>query len=213
MTTTTTTTTTIEIGTFWSTFKTSEDKLWLVQDYTKGWYAVEAIDDDAQTTGETMKLRAKDFHMQYEFNNGEFYAIQPMSIFEGPEAIKAEIEILAEDTEITTKATKATKTRSANPMAMHIQRYATSYQKVKTANCHSKICGDELSILMMNYSLEVIVKVASIIKAKDLEVAYAGLNNGQKRMNAGNIIRNALKNGIATIADLAGMFEQTKIGM
>jgi len=36
---------------------------------------------------------------------------------------------------------------------------------------------------------------------------------GQKRMNAGNIIRNALKNGILTIGDFAGMFEQTKIGM
>ena len=59
-------------------------------------------------------------------------------------------------------------------------------------------CGDDLSHRLMGMSPEAVVEMAERLlglNAGEWAEKYAGLNRGQKRMNAGNRIRAAIKAG------------------
>lgn len=69
----------------------------------------------------------------------------------------------------------------------------------------SKRCGDELSVLLTGLDADTAIRLAE--KVLDLETdflmaKYASLNEGQRRMNAGNRIRGGLKREDIGIKDV-----------
>lgn len=89
-------------------------------------------------------------------------------------------------------------------MAHHLQRYREAYTTVKNASGgKSKICNDELSQMLSWSTPDFVVSIAEhVLGRSDIVDKYAGLNEGQKRMSAGNLIRNAMKRGDIVIDDV-----------
>jgi len=64
----------------------------------------------------------------------------------------------------------------------------------------SIVCGDDVSTALAGVELEALIKFA---KANGVDTdKYAHLNNGQKRMNIGNRLRNLVKKGEVELAAL-----------
>ena len=62
-------------------------------------------------------------------------------------------------------------------------------------------CGDNLAVFLRGKSLEDVFKLAEqhLPGGNELRARYANLNTGQQRMNVGNRLRAALKDGLWTI--------------
>jgi len=96
-------------------------------------------------------------------------------------------------------------------MAGTLNAYRGNYEPSLSACGRKSLnCGDDLAGLLAGLEPEQVIKLAEL--ALDLEVGtlqakYEALNPGQKRMNAGNRIRAAIKRGdldVATIKTAAG---------
>lgn len=62
-------------------------------------------------------------------------------------------------------------------------------------------CGDSLAVFLRGKDLEAVYKLAEqhLPGGNELRARYANLNTGQQRMNVGNRLRAALKDGLWTI--------------
>jgi hypothetical protein len=89
-------------------------------------------------------------------------------------------------------------------MASHLNQYRAAYETVKSATGNkSKVCGDDLShLLAMMLPDDVIALATYVLDRDDLFARYGSLNEGQKRMNAGNLLRNAIKREEITVDDI-----------
>ncbi|HDM8070307.1 TPA: hypothetical protein ACK21Z_002610 [Vibrio harveyi] len=71
-------------------------------------------------------------------------------------------------------------------------------------------CGDELQMLLKGFSPMDVIAIAEKLldmNSGDLLRRYSHLNNGQKRMNAGNRIRSLIKKGQKTVEDVHAAIE------
>lgn len=62
--------------------------------------------------------------------------------------------------------------------------------------------GDDVATFLRAFAPDRVVKIASALLDEDFNKRYGHLNAGQRRMNAGNRIRNAIKRGDTTMKDL-----------
>jgi hypothetical protein len=94
---------------------------------------------------------------------------------------------------------------SASGSSMNLlAQYRGQYQKVNNASGRvSRHCGDRVANTLARLTPDQVVNLASELLGEDLATKYAHLNPGQRRMNAGNAIRQGLKNGAITEAGLA----------
>lgn len=84
-----------------------------------------------------------------------------------------------------------------------LKRYRSQYEP--HANRDSGISldnGDDVATLLRAFAPDRVVQIASVLLDEDLNKRYGKLNAGQRRMNAGNRIRNAIKRGDVTMKDL-----------
>jgi hypothetical protein len=92
------------------------------------------------------------------------------------------------------------------PMNEILNEYRKGYEDSKTPNGRaSKRCGDELSVLLTGMDGDEAIKLAEKLLALEeglLMEKYESLNEGQRRMNAGNRIRGSLKREDITIKDV-----------
>lgn len=75
----------------------------------------------------------------------------------------------------------------------------------KTASGNVSVhCGDELAVFLRGKSLEQVFEIAARAfgTGNGLKAKYAHLNVGQQRMNVGNRIRAAIKDGHLTVEQL-----------
>lgn len=92
------------------------------------------------------------------------------------------------------------------PMNEILNEYRKGYEDSKTPNGRaSKRCGDELSIILTGLDGDEAIRLAEQLLALEegeLMAKYESLNEGQRRMNAGNRIRGGLKREDITIKDV-----------
>lgn len=81
---------------------------------------------------------------------------------------------------------EAPKPKGKRGLAATMARYRAGY-------VDGKSCGDNVASRLAGMSLDAVLAEASALCGEDLAVRYAHLNNGQKRMTAGNRIRSAAK--------------------
>ena len=75
----------------------------------------------------------------------------------------------------------------------------------KTAKGNVSVhCGDELAVFLRGKSLEQVYEIAAKAfgTGNGLKAKYSHLNTGQQRMNVGNRIRAAIKDGHLTVQQL-----------
>jgi hypothetical protein len=124
---------------------------------------------------------------------------------EAENTTEADIEDLAEDS----APEESAEAKPRNPMSQHIIGHSKNYVTSLNVNGDkTRICGDELSVVLLKFSVDEIVQMAGTIKGCSLVEKYAALNPGQRRMNAGNIIRSALKKGKVTISAIEKMLDE-----
>jgi len=73
-----------------------------------------------------------------------------------------------------------------------------SYVKIKVGGRRTLICGDAVSMAMKELDCDEALSVAAgllSINREELVVKYEHLNNGQIKMAANNLLRNAIKRG------------------
>ena len=91
-------------------------------------------------------------------------------------------------------------------MSKRLDRYRKDYHdSVSYSGKKSKVSGDEVSLALMGLTPEAVMKAAENIldlAEGELAVKYAHLNPGQRRMNAGNRIRAAVKREDITIDEV-----------
>ena len=80
-------------------------------------------------------------------------------------------------------------------MANHINKYRSTYETTRNWKGNkTKVTGDDLSHRLLALTPDEVVELASnLLDRDDLHAKYFKLNPGQRRMNAGNLIRNAMK--------------------
>lgn len=96
----------------------------------------------------------------------------------------------------------------ARTLAEHAKNYTDS---VSYKGTKSKICGDTISVELQGLDPDQVIDVAERVLAMDpgtLAMKYAHLNNGQRRMNAGNRIRGAVKKEVTTNESVLGTIKQ-----
>ena len=75
----------------------------------------------------------------------------------------------------------------------------------KTAGGNTSVhCGDDLAVFLRGKSLEQVYELATKVfgPGNGLRARYGHLNPGQQRMNVGNRLRAAVKDGFVTVAGL-----------
>ena len=91
-------------------------------------------------------------------------------------------------------------------MSSQLEKYRKNYlDSVSSSGKKSKISGDEVSLALVNLTPEEVMEAAEKILGLpdgELKARYDHLNPGQKRMNAGNGVRAAIKRGDITIDDM-----------
>ena len=91
--------------------------------------------------------------------------------------------------------------------ARHLAAYKPNYFPTKSAVGNSSLHnGDPLAMTLAESSPEEVMEVAEVIaglKKGELAARYVKLNNGAKRMNAGNIIRARVKSEVVTVDEVA----------
>lgn len=94
-------------------------------------------------------------------------------------------------------------------MTSHMNKYRENYSDaVSYAGKKSKVSGDEVSLLLIGLSPEEVMKAAEEVlglPVDELVNRYGKLNAGQRRMNAGNRIRAAIKRGDITFKQVEGV--------
>ena len=92
------------------------------------------------------------------------------------------------------------------PMNEILNDYRKEYEDSTTPQGRaSKRCGDELSILLTGLDADTAIRIAETVLALEEDMLlekYASLNEGQRKMNAGNRIRGGLKREDITIKDV-----------
>lgn len=111
---------------------------------------------------------------------------------------KEQDKTIATDEEVKAKPT----------MSAQMRKHRESYQDTVSYNNRlSKNNGDEVAQLLAGATPAAVVAAAEQLcgfKDGELLAKYAHLNNGQRRMNAGNRIRSQVKKGEVTIDQLKG---------
>lgn len=83
-----------------------------------------------------------------------------------------------------------------------LAKYRGGYENSTTAHGHKSKCnGDKVARALEGHTPETVMAAAEILLGMaqgELVAKYAKLNPGQRRMNSGNRIRNAVKKGIIT---------------
>lgn len=98
-------------------------------------------------------------------------------------------------------------------VATKMSRTLTAHRKgYVSARSHtgkfSQHCGDDLAVMLSGSDPTTICAVAEKVrdlKGGELTERYAHLNQGQIRMNSGNLIRGAIKDGFTTVDAVATM--------
>jgi hypothetical protein len=114
---------------------------------------------------------------------------------------------------MTRKSKTETKTAKATPvdaptrtekrsMSATLRKHRDKYVHTDGYNGLSINCGDDVATMLRMFEPDRVIAIAEAVlpgvKTGELAARYARLNNGQKRMNAGNRIRAALKRGAIT---------------
>lgn len=89
-------------------------------------------------------------------------------------------------------------------MAAQLRKHRAKYQTTSTNDRLSLDNGDDVATLLRGATPEQVVAAAEVLlglPTGELAAKYAKLNNGQRRMNAGNRIRGAIKRGDKTAAE------------
>ena len=92
-------------------------------------------------------------------------------------------------------------------MSSTLNRYRETYEDTAAYSGRlSKHNGDDVAKLLAGATPEAVIAAAEVLlklEEGELETRYASLNPGQRRMNAGNRIRAAIKRGDAEVGQLA----------
>lgn len=100
----------------------------------------------------------------------------------------------------------ATENTTPATMAQHLRKYRAKYVKTHGYNKQGSLDnGDNVAKLLRSLEPARVVALAEVVLGKktgELAERYANLNLGQKRMNSGNLIRNAVKRGDTTAAKI-----------
>ena len=87
-----------------------------------------------------------------------------------------------------------------------LAKYRGGYANARSASgSKSKICGDELSRTLEGLDANQVMSIAELVLGlakNELVRKYEKLNEGQKRMNSGNRLRNAVKKGKISIEQI-----------
>jgi hypothetical protein len=98
--------------------------------------------------------------------------------------------------------TEAVLVRPAKRKAETLRKYRATYERYQTASGELSLDnGDAVAQLLRATRLEVVLAAADVVAKKPAGFhaeRYAARNNGAKRMNAGNVLRGAVKRGDAT---------------
>jgi len=92
-------------------------------------------------------------------------------------------------------------------MSATLRKHRVGYQATKAASGHASLDnGDAIAQILRGLQPDAVVKLAERVvqgyTEGELAERYAKLNQGQRRMNAGNLIRNAAKRGELKVADV-----------
>lgn len=91
-------------------------------------------------------------------------------------------------------------------MSKTLNKYRAGYEPSISASGRKSLnTGDAVAHLLAGMDAITVVQVAEAVlgfEGGELVEKYNNLNNGQKRMNAGNRIRSAVKRGDITVKDL-----------
>ena len=96
------------------------------------------------------------------------------------------------------KVEAKTETKTKASMSDTLKKYRGGYVKTDGYNKQSINNGDGIASLLKMFNPEQVMTIAETtlgLKKNELAKRYDHLNPGQKRMNAGNCIRAALKRG------------------
>ena len=86
-----------------------------------------------------------------------------------------------------------------------LKKYRHNYVRVKGYNGESLCNGDNVASFLAQFEPDRVVRLAEValeLEAGELSAKYGKLNPGQRRMNAGNRIRAAVKRKDLTLAAL-----------
>ena len=92
-------------------------------------------------------------------------------------------------------------------MAQTLRKHRANYQPVKAYSGKPSLDnGGDLAVALRGLSPEAVIglaeRVLDGVDEGELAERYAARNPGQKRMNAGNLIRNAIKRNELTVKDV-----------
>lgn len=105
------------------------------------------------------------------------------------------VELYNQQRKVRISEIESTREPKSYNMTKHITPYREGYTTARTSTGRkTKICNDPLSIMLLALTpIEVITLAENLLDRDGLKDKYQNLNEGQKRMNAGNLIRNAIK--------------------
>jgi hypothetical protein len=96
-------------------------------------------------------------------------------------------------------------------MSEHLGTFRAAYTKVKAANGGTSAhCGDDLASLLSGLGPTEVVALASKLLGLDLAHDYKHLNPGQRRMNAGNRLRGAIRTGTVALSKIEAASKQAR---
>jgi len=96
-------------------------------------------------------------------------------------------------------------------MSQHLGSFREAYTKVKGATGQASAhCGDDLASLLVGLGPTEVVALASKLLNLDLARDYSHLNPGQRRMNAGNRLRGAVRAGRLTLSKIETASRQAR---
>jgi hypothetical protein len=102
--------------------------------------------------------------------------------------------------------TKPEAAKTKNAMSNHLRKYRANYQPtLGVANRGSLDNGDEVATALRTLEPKQVAAIAELalgLKKGELVKKYGHLNPGQVRMNSGNKIRNAVKRGDLSVAQV-----------
>jgi len=92
-------------------------------------------------------------------------------------------------------------------MSATLRKHRVGYQATKAASGHASLDnGDAIAQILRGLQPDAVVALAENVlqgfEKGELAERYAKLNQGQRRMNAGNLIRNAAKRGELKVKDV-----------
>lgn len=174
----------------------NDGSIWVVTEYSKGWYTVECVehdDPDLAQVGDERKVRAKQIStdLVYRFADGTWSA--EMATGDTNPAVTESAVTESDDDAAADEEDEDDELTPGKLMARTLHSYAIGYVTIVNASGDkSKVCGDWLSKLLAPLTPEQVARLASEILGLD-ETLYDHLNPGQVRMNWGNRLRAKVK--------------------